>query len=123
MSSADTTDIAQADAAIATDPSLSNDTDLKTEENAQPSIDELAEESVYSKEPKHNFLITLKPGTTTEELDEYEKQLQVQGGTIRHKYNSVLLKGFAVSLPESRLEGLSEDPNIQYVEPDGDVHI
>ncbi|KAG0142340.1 hypothetical protein CROQUDRAFT_109913 [Cronartium quercuum f. sp. fusiforme G11] len=70
-----------------------------------------------------NSIITLKPETTTEELKAYGKKLEDEGGIIKHTYDSIIMKGFAVSLPTNRVASLTDDPNVKYVEPDSEVHV
>ncbi|KAH9810253.1 putative protease inhibitor [Melampsora americana] len=75
-------------------------------------------ETANSQEGTRDYIITFKPETTTEELNKYEQQILSQGGKIRHKYDSMIMKGFAVSVPANSLQALSDHPGIQNVEPD-----
>ncbi|KAH9820815.1 hypothetical protein DFH28DRAFT_1121174 [Melampsora americana] len=102
----------------------SSDTEAKKEEGSQTSTEgSNNENNLHSDEPKSNYIISLKPEITDDELKEYERQLKKKGGSIRYRYDSFLLKGFSVSIRDGAIQTLSEDPRIQFIEPDGDVHI
>ncbi|CAH7683998.1 expressed protein [Phakopsora pachyrhizi] len=57
------------------------------------------------------------------QLKEYADKIIQRGGKINHTYDSAILKGFAVSISDSLVTTLDDDPNVKSVEPDGEVHI
>lgn len=74
-------------------------------------------------EPKQDYIITLKKNTTPEQFEAYKQRLLDQGSVINHEYNSVILKGFAVSIGPSKLQSFQQDAQVQDIEPDQKVHI
>ncbi|EGG10752.1 putative protease inhibitor, partial [Melampsora larici-populina 98AG31] len=109
--------------------SLSTTSGISPLYSASASIDKLSESITFgttmggtteaaNSQDTRDYIITFKAETTTEELDKYEKDILSKGGKIRHKYDSTIMKGFAVSVPANSLQALSDNPGIQNVEPD-----
>jgi subtilisin family serine protease len=49
-----------------------------------------------------------------------DQLLEAFGGVVRFRYRSAL-KGFAATLPDAALGGISRNPNVSFIEPDGVV--
>ncbi|KAG8792290.1 hypothetical protein FRC12_006544 [Ceratobasidium sp. 428] len=67
------------------------------------------------------YIVYLKGNVTPAELNDAIKDVENAGGTINHRYTSVL-KGFSASMPESHFERLKAsskevDSNISRIEP------
>jgi subtilisin family serine protease len=57
------------------------------------------------------------------DVDQLTEALSKQGGfKARFKYKNAI-KGFAASIPEQALPGISRNPNVKYVEPDQEVRL
>ncbi|GAA6013704.1 hypothetical protein JCM10207_004826 [Rhodosporidiobolus poonsookiae] len=54
-------------------------------------------------------------------LDELATSVESKGGSIKHKYNSKIMKGFAGTFSEDVKAELEQHPAIKYIEPDGAV--
>uniref|UniRef100_A0A0S1MIJ6 Inhibitor I9 domain-containing protein n=2 Tax=Phakopsora pachyrhizi TaxID=170000 RepID=A0A0S1MIJ6_PHAPC len=76
-----------------------------------------------SQEHMSRYIVTLSRETTSAQLKEYADKIIQRGGKINHTYDSAILKGFAVSISDSLVTTLDDDPNVKSVEPDGEVHI
>lgn len=69
--------------------------------------------------------IVFKSDTSQSELDQFEKHIIEQGGTIKHKWSSPGFKGFSVIVPQAKAGTINTQQfvNIQSVECDGTVSI
>ncbi|GAA5856576.1 hypothetical protein JCM8547_005873 [Rhodosporidiobolus lusitaniae] len=54
-------------------------------------------------------------------LDELASHVESQGGSIKHRYNSKIMKGFAGSFSEDVKAEIEKHPAVKYVEPDSAV--
>ncbi|CAG8583101.1 6413_t:CDS:2, partial [Racocetra fulgida] len=59
-----------------------------------------------------------KPSVSKEEMESLKQYLIGIGARIYNEYDSVIMKGFAVEMPEEIATALSEDKNVELVEPD-----
>ncbi|KAE8335631.1 hypothetical protein BDV24DRAFT_143317 [Aspergillus arachidicola] len=64
------------------------------------------------------YNVTLKKGSSPEELEKAKEQVRQQGGTIKHEYT--LIKGFTVEYPEDHVGTLESSEHI-HVEQDGEM--
>jgi len=96
--------------------------ELKSNE-PEKSSDAGSGESQQIQEPMSDYIITLKKDTTKAQMDEYAAQIIQNGGKIKQTYDSIILKGFAVSVKNSLVQTLDDNPIVRDVEPDGEVHI
>ena len=55
-------------------------------------------------------------------IDKAVDEVRLAGGTIGHRYNSVLL-GFSATLPDGLLTVLEANDAVEYIEKDGTVKI
>ncbi|KAF9268858.1 hypothetical protein L218DRAFT_535371 [Marasmius fiardii PR-910] len=53
----------------------------------------------------NKFMVTFKPDTPESEIDDYAKEVEKEGGTIVHRFESTL-KGFTATIPDSHLDKL-----------------
>ncbi|GAA5894033.1 hypothetical protein JCM6882_007965 [Rhodosporidiobolus microsporus] len=56
-------------------------------------------------------------------MDELAAHVESKGGSIKHRYNSKIMKGFAGSFSEDVKAELEKHEAVKYVEPDGEVSI
>ncbi|KAG0271911.1 hypothetical protein BGZ95_000216 [Linnemannia exigua] len=68
----------------------------------------------------NKVIVVFKTGTAQEEITKAENDIIAQGGTITQRYTSALL-GFAAALPDNSIQALSVHPQVNYIEPDGEV--
>ncbi|KAI8447463.1 hypothetical protein BY996DRAFT_7700713 [Phakopsora pachyrhizi] len=61
------------------------------------------------------YIVTLSRETTSAQLKEYADKIIQRGGKINHTYDSAILKGFAVSISDSLVTTLDDDPNVKSV--------
>ncbi|KAL5594372.1 hypothetical protein BROUX41_001307 [Berkeleyomyces rouxiae] len=66
-----------------------------------------------------SYMVTLKKGSTDEEVTAAKELAQKQGGEITDEFT--LIKGFAVSYPEGTVQTLENHPTVQSFEPNGTV--
>jgi subtilisin family serine protease len=64
------------------------------------------------------YIVVFRPGTAN--ADRLTDQLTVGGGTVHFRYRTAL-QGFAASLPAAALDGIRRNPNVAFVEADGEM--
>ncbi|KAG0246675.1 hypothetical protein BGX31_010544 [Mortierella sp. GBA43] len=70
-------------------------------------------------------IVVFKEDTPPEKIEEARNQFTASGGKVTQVYESALL-GFAGEVPEvsaHALSALEAHPNLDYIEPDGEVRI
>ncbi|ORZ27373.1 hypothetical protein BCR41DRAFT_346715 [Lobosporangium transversale] len=68
----------------------------------------------------NKMIVVFKPETPHEEVDKAEEDIRSQGGKVTQSYRSALL-GFAAEMPDFQVQTLTTNPNLHYMEPDGEV--
>ncbi|KAG0227631.1 hypothetical protein BGW42_002804 [Actinomortierella wolfii] len=70
----------------------------------------------------YKVIVVFKDGTPNEEIEKAIKDVEAQGkcGKIGHRYDSALL-GFSAELPDDSVQSLTLHPQLEYIEPDGEV--
>jgi len=66
------------------------------------------------------YIIVLQPGAPAGEVNAAAEQARGLGGQIDFVYDAAL-NGFAGSFPEQAIEGLSHNPNIDFIEADQEI--
>jgi len=68
------------------------------------------------------YIVVFKDGVTAEQIDQYAKDVNENGGEVTHRYGDGL-NGFAASIPQQYLQSLKslQGDVINYIEPDGVV--
>ena len=69
-----------------------------------------------------DYIVLAKSGTPVEVLEELERMVLIDGGTIRHQYRHTIL-GFSGTFPKHVVEKLKSHPEISEVEQDQFVSI
>ncbi|KAF0470064.1 putative protease inhibitor [Gigaspora margarita] len=69
------------------------------------------------------YIIVLRNDVSDNDMESLERYLLGLNAHIYKVYNSTIMKGFAVEMPEEYVSALSEDKNVQFVEPDQTVSI
>ncbi|CAG8504870.1 11822_t:CDS:2 [Cetraspora pellucida] len=64
------------------------------------------------------YIVKLKQDISAEDMENLRLNLVGLGANIYKVYNSVIMKGFAVEMPQEFVGALSEDKNVELVEPD-----
>jgi len=67
------------------------------------------------------YIVVFEKGRSARAVSNAKAQVKSRGGMIHHSYSSALA-GFAATLPQSALRGLRNNPNVQYIEADRQVH-
>lgn len=73
--------------------------------------------STQAASPQTRVWVKFTPGASAQ----VESQLRAAGGKIHYKFAN--LRAFAVSVPEQALNGLRNNPNIEYIEADAPRHL
>ncbi|KAF9348214.1 hypothetical protein BGX26_000363 [Mortierella sp. AD094] len=68
----------------------------------------------------NNVIVVFKKGTELSVIDAAVKDVESQGGKIKHRYNSALL-GFSAEVPDVGINALNTHAEVDYVEADGKV--
>lgn len=68
-----------------------------------------------------SYIVMFKRSATAVEQQAIVDAVKAEGGTITHRYGT-LIPGFAAQMPASKAEALQDDPAIDVVEHDGEVH-
>ncbi|POY72337.1 hypothetical protein BMF94_4639 [Rhodotorula taiwanensis] len=70
-----------------------------------------------------NYIVAFKSGDDVEAsaIDDACAKVESNGGTIKHKYNSKVMKGFAGSFSDDLKAELEKHPHVKYIEPDSEV--
>ncbi|CAO3574672.1 unnamed protein product [Mortierella alpina] len=68
------------------------------------------------------FIVVFKANTSENEITKAIEDVKSQGGKVTHRYDSSLL-GFSAELPTNVYSTLESHPQVDYVEPDGEVSI
>jgi subtilisin family serine protease len=84
-----------------------------------PSAPEPPAASEAAARPEGDYIVVFRddvgdPDRATDQL------VQAFGGVVHYRYRAAL-KGFAATLPDAALEGISRNPNVSFIEPDGIV--
>jgi len=66
------------------------------------------------------YIVVFKDSATDADIDKYVNEVHSNGGSVGHRYNSVL-RGFSAAIPDSYFMQLQTNPVIDYIEPDGVV--
>ncbi|KAF8609533.1 hypothetical protein BDV93DRAFT_518342 [Ceratobasidium sp. AG-I] len=65
-----------------------------------------------------SYIVVFKESATYAEIEEYISRIKEDGGEIRYQYNSVM-KGVAATMSDSLVNSFSQDPVVDFIEPDG----
>ncbi|KAI1314760.1 hypothetical protein EDD11_001729 [Mortierella claussenii] len=68
----------------------------------------------------NKVIVVFKDGTPQEEITKAENNILAQGGKVTQRYSAALL-GFAAEVPDNSFQSLVSHPQVDYVEPDGEV--
>jgi hypothetical protein len=72
---------------------------------------------------RDHYIVVLKKDTPGDKVEAVANQLLARhGGTTRHIYKSAL-KGFSIQMPEAAAMALSREPQVAYVEEDGQAFL
>ncbi|KAI9696255.1 MAG: hypothetical protein M1836_005808 [Candelina mexicana] len=66
-----------------------------------------------------HYMVTLKPGSSPEELEKAKEAAKSAGGKITHE--STLIKSFNVDVPDDKVSTLQTNEHVT-VEADSEVH-
>lgn len=72
--------------------------------------------------PLRDRYIVVFKGSVTDPAAETERLIRAFGGQVHYTYSHAL-KGFAATLPSAALQGISRNPNVDYIEADGEMSI
>ncbi|CAG8471213.1 7435_t:CDS:2, partial [Dentiscutata heterogama] len=76
-------------------------------------------EPISNEKPeKQKYIIVLRKDISDSDMENLKLYLIGLGTHIYNEYNSVVMKGFAIEMPEEYVSVLKEDKNVAYVEPD-----
>ncbi|KAK9765356.1 hypothetical protein K7432_006377 [Basidiobolus ranarum] len=67
-----------------------------------------------------DYIVMYHEGTPRSVIDEAVSQVESQGGTIKHRYDTGIF-GFAASIPDNHLSTLHVSEHVKLIEPDGEV--
>ncbi|ORX91527.1 hypothetical protein K493DRAFT_227758 [Basidiobolus meristosporus CBS 931.73] len=59
-------------------------------------------------------------GTPRSAIDKAASEVESQGGSIKHRYDSGIF-GFAASIPDDHLSALNVSEHVKHIEADGEV--
>ena len=66
------------------------------------------------------YIVVFQPGTPAEEVNAAAEHARGLGGQVDYVYDAALI-GFAGSFPDQAIEGLSHNPNIEFIEADQEI--
>ncbi|KAF8973292.1 hypothetical protein BDZ97DRAFT_1912844 [Flammula alnicola] len=66
------------------------------------------------------YIVVFKDNVTEEQIEQYVKDINNNGGEVVHRYNSIL-NGFSAAIPDHFLSSLQGSDIIEYIEPDSVV--
>lgn len=67
----------------------------------------------------NRYIVILKPSVVNP-TQEADNLMRASGGQIHYRYQNAL-KGFAATIPEAALNGIRNNPNVEYIEEDASV--
>ena len=68
------------------------------------------------------YIVVFRPGTPAGEVSAAAEHARGQGGQVDFVYDAALI-GFAGNFPEQALQGLSHNPNVDFIEADQEITI
>ncbi|KAF9190568.1 hypothetical protein BGZ51_008419 [Haplosporangium sp. Z 767] len=69
----------------------------------------------------NKVIVVFKSDAQPSDIDAAIKNVESQGGKIGHRYTALL--GFSAEMPDNCVQSLTVHPQVDYVEPDGEVSI
>ncbi|KND00483.1 uncharacterized protein SPPG_04799 [Spizellomyces punctatus DAOM BR117] len=66
------------------------------------------------------YIVVFKSDTPQEVINKAANDVEASGGTIGHRYDSVM-KGFSATLPDNVLTTFQSHDKVDYIEADGEV--
>ncbi|PWN30562.1 hypothetical protein BDZ90DRAFT_257640 [Jaminaea rosea] len=73
------------------------------------------------------YVVIFKNSTPSSVIDEETKKVESQGGKIKQRFDSEIMKGFAATMPTSHADSIQslsaggKHEHIDYIEPDSEV--
>ncbi|PWN23895.1 hypothetical protein BCV69DRAFT_279804 [Microstroma glucosiphilum] len=70
------------------------------------------------------YIVIFKQSASSGDIDSHIKEVESQGGKIKQRFDSEIMKGFAATMPQDHAQALtakSGGEHIDYVEPDSEV--
>ncbi|KAM0752469.1 hypothetical protein T439DRAFT_324560 [Meredithblackwellia eburnea MCA 4105] len=74
------------------------------------------------------YIVTFKKESeaveaTDDHIESLAKHVESSGGSIKHRYNSRILRGFAGTFSDDIKKQLESNPNVKSIEPDAEVRL
>ena len=95
-------------------------TAIATEPPAPPSVPAPVAGAGRAGAIADRYIVVLKPQSSAEDLRSVRSLAVTRGAQVTHEYRSALV-GFAASLPPQALDGLRQNPRVEYIEADAVV--
>ncbi|KAF5320931.1 hypothetical protein D9619_001802 [Psilocybe cf. subviscida] len=67
------------------------------------------------------YIVVFKDEATPQQVEQYVKDVNNNGGHVSQRYDGGILNGFAASIPDSFLSHLQSSDAVAYIELDGVV--